>query len=222
MASFRSFTLFTLLVLLGAGAVFAQGGPVYAVNRIPVSGRAQLSELVMDSSVPLEARLAAIKRLRFFATSPAGASINASEFSGPIIQALSLPGKINEPVRETACEQLTFFGHEKNARVTGALTRVMNDTGETFVIRKAAARSLGRMSGNATGATSALNALLSAELRRGPDANNIPLVRTVVKSLGDLGQENARANLLAVLSSNYPGDIKQAARKALTMLPPRR
>lgn len=207
-------------LLIALAPLAAQPSPSYqAIFRVPLSGRASLGQLIQDENSPAEARRNAMRRLRQLSNEAGAEKIAASEFYQPLLQALRLPGKDNATLRETACEELGWFGAQSGGAVAGGLARVLENNNEAIEVRIAAARSLGSMSGAAAGASSSLVGQLRAEMRSGPNANNIPLVRTLVDSLGKLSQAGARSTLLGILDSRFPDDVKRSARKALEKLP---
>jgi hypothetical protein len=219
MLHLKFFFRFSLVVLAGATALRGQETSTMAIQRVPLSGRSFLIELVRDPTAPMDARQNAIHRLRQLAAEPEAAKLSAAEFYEPILAALRSTGAENQPLRLTACEALGAFGKEKGGPIPGTLGGVLKTRAETTALRTAAARALGQMAGNPGAASAPLIDALEVELRGGPDAGNIGLVRTMVEALGRLRAENGRTVLLNVLESNFPQDVKSAARRSLENLP---
>ncbi len=212
----------TLVGLLSGPVLLGQETSTMAIQRVPLSGRSYLIELIRDPSAPMDARQNALHRLRQLAAEPEAAKLAPSEFYEPILGALRSTGAENQPLRLTACEALGAFGKEKGGPIPGTLGAILAARGEAVALRIAAARALGQMAGNPSAASGPLVNALQNELRSGPDADNIGLVRAMVESLGRLRAENGRTVLLNVLESKFPQEVKTAAGRSLENLPPAR
>lgn len=195
-------------------------GPIF--NRVPANekGIEELTKLLSDPKVRIEDKEGAVDRLGVIARQIYAENKNfpPEKIYNPLLGALN---PTNEPyhhvLRMHICRALAQFDiYEKGVEnIIPALGRRLKDTNEHEDVRVEAGRSLGRFQKNRVLASTELIEVLTKELERGPQPDNIRLTTVVIQSLGALGDKRAFVPLMKVIKSNFPTGVKKEAQISL-------
>ncbi|MFN3603400.1 MAG: HEAT repeat domain-containing protein [Leptonema sp. (in: bacteria)] len=213
--------LYLLLVFVSFYHLLSQEtAPIF--NRVPANekGVEELTKLLSDPKVRIEDKEGAVDRLGVIARQIYAENKNfpPEKIYNPLLGALN---PTNEPhhhvLRMQICRALAQFDiYDKGVEnIIPALGRRLKDSNEHEDVRVEAGRSLGRFQKNRILASTELIDVLSKELERGPQPDNIRLMTVVIQSLGSLGDKRAFVPLMKVIKSSFPTGVKKEAQISL-------
>lgn len=206
-------------LFLAPGIVFAQEtAPVF--NRIPANekGVEELTRLLSDPGVRVEEKSNAVDRLGVLARQLYGSNFPPEKLYNPMLGALNpQQGEAYHYVlRIHICQSLGNFWNLKGGQdVIPALGRRLGDVQENEEVRIAAARSLGKFRLQSDQAAQELLSGLEKEIERGPQADNVTIVTSMVQGLGMLGDKRGFVPLMKLIKSRFPSSVKKEAQRSL-------
>ncbi len=210
-----------ILILFTSSVIFSQEtGPIF--NRVPANekGIEELTKLLSDPKVRIEDKEGAVDRLGVIARIiySQNKDFPPEKIYNPLLGALNPTSEPHHHVlRMQICRALAQFDvYDKGIEnIIPALGRRLKDPDENEDVRVEAGRSLGRFQKNRALASTELIDVLSKELERGPQPDNIRLITVVIQSLGALGDKRAFVPLMKVIKSSFPTGVKKEAQISL-------
>jgi len=203
---------------LPAALAAQETAPIF--NRIPANekGVEELTRLLSDSQVRIEEKSNAVDRLGILARQLYNSDFPPERLYNPLLGALT--PQQNEPyhhvLRIHICQALGQFCNLKGGQdLVPALGRRVQDLEENEEVRIAAAMSLGKFRNQSDQAAQELLAGLDKEIERGPQANNVTVVTSMVQGLGMLGDKRAFVPLMKLIKSRFPAGVKKESQRAL-------
>ncbi|MCB1173093.1 MAG: HEAT repeat domain-containing protein [Leptospiraceae bacterium] len=221
--SSRHVLCFVLITgLCGPVSVGAQNASAATMNRIPIQGYNELAKMISDPAMSVTDKRYAVARLGELSKDLAAhKEIPASGLYNPILGVLTPQKNVegHHVLREEACNVLALFARiDGSGSLVQPLGRVLKNGDEHVDVRVAAARSLGRFQNQSGQAVETLLDALNAEIKAGPNQNNIRMAGATITSLGYLGDKKAFVPLMRVLNSSFPSGTKRQAQAALESL----
>lgn len=209
------------LAASGVSGLQAQPGVTATMNRIPLEGHAELSKMLSDPKVDITSKRAAIERIGELSKDLLSRKdISPSKLYNPLLGVLT-PQKIegHHVLRGVACKVLGRFSDlAGGATLVGPLAKVVRNSREHQDVRVEAARALGLFKKQPAAVVEALVSALDAEVKRGPQKDNVRITSAVITSLGVMGDKRAFVPLMRVLRSGFPLDTKRNAQAAMEAL----
>ena len=203
---------------LPAALAAQETAPIF--NRIPANekGVEELTRLLSDPQVRIEEKSNAVDRLGILARQLYNSDFPPERLYNPLLGALT--PQQNEPyhhvLRIHICQALGQFWNLKGGQdLVPALGRRVQDLEENEEVRIAAAMSLGKFRNQSDQAAQELLAGLDKEIERGPQANNVTVVTSMVQGLGMLGDKRAFVPLMKLIKSRFPAGVKKESQRAL-------